>query len=193
MKFEKLHETVPLARYGKEKSLWFYAYDDVALRMPGRHAEDTTPKGGDFCVVVTDTNMEWVEHQFTHTDIFEDVERRAEQRMEPINAFMESYLNVIGSGTDPDKLAYGLYPANCIKTLTFYRAVQCLAVAEHRRYSNHEAVYGGRFLPFRFAAGIAEGLWTASEAAKDQRYGRSAVERLEKAKGTPVLTQKLMG
>jgi hypothetical protein len=189
MKFVELHEHIPLARYGKPKSLTMEPYKGITLAMPGRHAEDTTPKGGDFVVMVTDAGIEWRKHQFKHDDIFFDVERRA--AVNAVEGIMNDYLKVIALGEDPNKSVGWPTPDGCINSTLFLQAIQCLAVAEHRRYSQHEEKFGGRFLPFRFAAGIAQGLWTAEECVKVQRYGRPAVERLEKNKGRPSLTQKL--
>lgn len=191
MRFDELHEHIPLARYGKEKSLTMEPYKGIILAMPGRHAEDTSPKGGDFVVMVTDPGIKWKNHQFKHDDIFNDIELKYKFSPPNVGLLMDMYLKVIATGTDPDKVGSpGIMPG--IDSVIFFRAVQCLAVAEHRRYNMHEAKYGGRFLPFRFAAGIAEGLWTADDAIKVQKYGRPAVERLEKNNGVPTLTQRLM-
>lgn len=192
MNFDELNKQIPYARYGKEKVLRMEPYPGIVLAMPGRHAEDTTPKGGDFCVMVTSKEKGWKEHQFTHTDLFKDVENRL---LSSINGgLMEAYLDVI-TGSDPDLAYYGANHAGIGDTLrsnVFLHAVQCLAIAEHRRYARYEAKFGGRFLPFRFAAGIHEQLWTATDAAEKQRRGRPGVEWLEKDHGRPVLTQKLM-
>ena len=190
MKFDELHEHIPLARYGKPKSLTMEPYKGITLAMPGRHAEDTTPKGGDFVVMVTDAGMKWRKHQFKHDDIFYDVERRAAAGAADMDNYMEFYLNVIAIGTDPKNAPF-THVQDCIDPQLFFYAIQCLAVAEHRRYHQYEDKFGGRFLPFRFAAGIAEGLWTADECVKVQKYGRPAVERLEKT-NVPLLTQRLM-
>lgn len=191
MKFSKLHEELPLVRYGKPKSLSIEPYENITLLFPGRHAEDTTPKGGDFCVCVTDVGKGWNNHQFTHTDIFIDVEDKSGDRN--IEFFMNQYLKVIGTDYDPDKIKIGhRLEMPGIDFDTFLRAAQCLGVAEHRRYHQHEKKFGGRFLPFRFAAGIAEGLWTATDAAEKQRRGRPGVEWLEKDFGLPETTKQLL-
>jgi hypothetical protein len=161
-------------------------YPDITLLMPGRHAEDTIPDGGDFVVCVTDFALSWNKHQFTHADIFLDIAKRTGSGAE----LMQQYLNVI-TGGEPDSTGVPSLEW-CVAPRTFLRAIQCLAVAEHRRYARYESQWGGRFLPFRFAAGIAEGLWSADDAIKVQRYGRPAVERLEKNNGIPVLTKELM-
>lgn len=192
MKFIELHEHVPLARYGKVKSLTMEPYPGIVLAMPGRHAEHTSPKGGDFVVMVTDSNLNWKKHQFKHDDIFNDIEVKADQSPEHMGFFMNQYLNVIAVGDDPMKIKLGTGASMAGLDFTkFLCAAQCLAVAEHRRYHMHEPKFGGRFLPFRFAAGIAEGLWTAHEVINKQRFGRPAVERLERQHGTPTLTQAL--
>lgn len=169
-------------------------YKGITLAMPGRHAEDTSPKGGDFVVMVTDKNMKWRNHQFTHTDIFADVEVKADMNPEHMGFFMNQYLNVIGPGDDPNKIKLGDgLSMSGIDFNIFLSAAQCLAVAEHRRYHQYEAKFGGRFLPFRFAAGIAEGLWTATDAADKQKRGRPGVEWLERDHGMPEITKQLMG
>lgn len=169
-------------------------YKGITLAMPGRHAEDTTPKGGDFVVMVTDPSVGWKKHQFKHDDIFNDVERQYDNSLSgmPFSDVMPHYLDVVAIGADPLKIKFDWVDGpGTINSTIFLCAIQCLAVAEHRRYHQHEAKFGGRFLPFRFAAGIAEGLWTAHDAIQKQRFGRPAVERLEKDKGVPVLTQRL--
>lgn len=191
MRFSELHEHVPLARYGKVKSLTMQPYPNITLAMPGRHAEDTTPKGGDFVVMVQDDNAGWKKHQFTHTDLFRDVEAKAQFSIDLTTKLMEDYLGVIALDHKPaqwkdDHGLPGIHPQ------TFIYAVQCLGVAEHRRYHQHESRRGGRFLPYRFAAGIAEGLWTATDAAEKQRRGRPGVEWLEKDFGLPKTTKQLL-
>lgn len=190
MDFKTLHETIPYAKGGKEKILSMSPYSGVILALPGRHALDTVPVGGDFVVMVTDPAFPRVNHQFTHTDIFKDVEVKTAHN--DIDFFMRAYAGVV-TGSDPLNYSPGddvVLPG--IDFTTFLCASQCLAVAEHRRYAKYENKYGGRFLPFRFAAGIAEGLWTAADAANLQRKGRPGVEILESQNGTPELTKELM-
>lgn len=164
-------------------------YKNITLALPGRHAEDCTPKGGDFVVMVTDPSIKWRKHQFKHDDIFFDVEAKAAHDPVLANQLMIDYKAIIADNAMMigwTQKFVGLHPS------LFLEAVQCLAVAEHRRYAQYEDKFGGRYLPFRFAAGIAEGLWTADDCVKVQKYGRPAVERLEKTNGTPLLTQQLM-
>jgi hypothetical protein len=181
---------IPYVKGGKQKILSMYPYNAITLRMPGRHASDTTPVGGDFVVCVDDESMDWVEHQFTHTDLFNDLQLK--MGVEGLN-FMEDYLKVVRDGVDPEKIETTIYENMAgIHPQTFLYAVQCLAVAEHRRYAQFESKFGGRYLPFRFGAGIVEGLWTATEAADKQKKGRPGVEWLEKDFGVPALTKELM-
>lgn len=189
MKFEELHETIPYAKGGKEKVLRFSPYPNIVLAMPGRHALDTVPIGGDFVVMVNDPIYKVKDHQFTHTDIFKDVELKSASGVSYI--LMDHYYSAIHHNIDiPD--GNGWVPMPGILPGTFLQAVQCLAVAEHRRYAKYESKLGGRYLPFRFAAGISEGLWTAADAANLQRKGRPGVEMLEKQNGLPKVTHKLM-
>lgn len=190
MNFDELNDLVPYARFGKAKSLTMQPYNGVTLALPGRHAEDTSPKGGDFVVMVDDDKLDWSRHQFKHSDIFHDIQEKADTDGALTNDLVMDYYKVVIGEEVPvwkgRKGLPGLHPQ------TFLYAVQCLAVAEYRRYSKHEVKFGGRFLPFRFVAGIASGLWTAENGTDVQKYGRPAVERLEKKYGTPPLTLELM-
>lgn len=184
MKFDDLHAMIPYAKGGKAKSLRMNPYPSITLAMPGRHWEDTSPIGGDFVVMVSALHKDWEFHQFTHTDIFQVVADHPDPQH-----LMTNYLLVV-QGADPEKLE-GVDHYSWTGVLL--KAMQCLAVAEHRRYARYENKFGGRFLPFRFAAGIAEGLWTAADAAEKQKKGRPGVEWLEKDFGVPTLTKELMG
>lgn len=195
MKFDKLNEIIPYVVGGKSKVLTMHPYNAITLAMPGRHAKDTVPVGGDFVVMVDDENMDWARHQFTHADLFGDLERKSVEDPDSTAFLIRQYANVVANGDDPEKISVGddfNYPAS-IHPQTFLYAVQCLAVAEHRRYSQHEAKFGGRYLPFRAAAGIVEGLWSATEASdRTRQRGRIGVEWLEKDYGVPTLTKELM-
>lgn len=197
MKFEELNDTIPYAKGGKEKVLRYSPYPNITLAMPGRHAKDTLPVGGDFVVMVSDPVYPAPDHQFTHTDIFKSVENKRKAQPNPTKFLMQEYLEVVKDGKDPvdpntEITINGIFRVDTINDLTFLHAVQCLAIAEHRRYARYEAKFGGRYLPFRFAAGIAEGLWTAADAANLQKKGRPGVEMLEKKHGIPTLSKELM-
>lgn len=196
MKFNKLHEMIPYVAGGKQKILTMHPYNAITLAMPGRHGKDTTPVGGDFVVMVDDDDMNWTRHQFTHTDLFNDLQIKRDKAYADDNPFdfMELYIKIVRDGSDPEKMDVESYEyLGGLHPQTFLYAVQCLAVAEHRRYAKYEAKFGGRYLPFRFGAGIVEGLWTATDAAEKQRRGRPGVEWLEKDFGVPILTKELMG
>lgn len=174
-------------------------YNGVVLAMPGRHQKDTDPVGGDFVVMVSDFNLGWVNHQFTHDDIFLDIEKKVKQNKAEAERLYFDYVRVV-FGDDPAKVEWHR-PSNHPKGLdlsepsddwddtlhpqTFLYAVQCLAVAEHRRYHQHEAKGGGRFLPVRFAGGIVEGLWRAEDCKRVQRRGRLGLDHLISAHGSP--------
>lgn len=200
MRFNELHENIPYVTGGKQKLLTYRPYPSIELAMPGRHAQDTDPVGGDFVVRVTDSK--WLNHEFTHTDIFKDVELKATQgayqnlMQKDAKALtlqlMQSYFDVVVNNAAVESVGSIEFDyLSGIRASTFLQAVQCLAVAEHRRYARFENKFGGRFLPMRFAAGIAEGLWTAADAAGMQKKGRPGTEMLEKFNGTPELTKAL--
>jgi hypothetical protein len=190
MNFDKLNQMIPYVVGGKPKILEMRPYNAITLRMPGRHSDQTTPVGGDFVVCVDDAFMDWTQHQFTHDDLFQDLQVKRDTSGEGVRSLGSDYQRVI-NGEEPPTWADGQYTG--IHPTTFLHAVQCLAVAEHRRYAKYEGKFGGRYLPFRFASGIIEGLWTATDAMAWQRKGRPGVERLEKEFGMPVQTRSLMG
>lgn len=197
MRFDKLNEMIPHVVGTKKHVVTMQPYNAITLAMPGRHQYDTPEPGADFVVMVCDETMEWTNHQFTHSDLFKDIELKSQAESIATGFLMNDYLAVV-RGADPAKTTWdqnivpipldgvGLHPQ------TFLYAVQCLAVAEHRRYARFENKYGGRYLPFRFSAGIVEGLWTAQDCIERQRRGRPGVEWLEKEFGTPTLTKELM-
>lgn len=170
-----------------------FPYNGVQLRMPGRHAEDCSVKGGDFVVIVDDSDINWSSHRFTHSDLFHDIALKTTADKANAELLMEHYYSVVVDGADPAKLVWerGEF-TNSLHPQTFLYAVQCLAVAENRRYGQHNAKGGGKFLPLRFSAGVVAGNWSASEGSKVQKYGRPAVERLEREQGLPALTKKLL-
>lgn len=187
---------IPYVTGGKSKILTMHPYNAITLAMPGRHARDTDPVGGDFVVMVDDETKDWARHPFTHNDLFLDIEEKTKNNQNAANLLMVDYFKVI-QGADPGRANWdnllpqpfegvGLHPQ------TFLYAVQALAVAEHRRYARFENQFGGRYLPFRFSAGIVEGLWDSNACIGMQRRGRPGVEILEKVNGTPVLTKELM-
>ncbi len=186
MDFQTLNELIPHTLGKKLHTVTMSPYNAVTLAMPGRHQKDTAIPGGDFVVMVDDTDLGWVKHQFTHDHLFADIEKKYYKDKALATALMGDYARVV-LGLSPDLFAlyetdgvnYGLHPN------TFLYAVQCLAVAEHRRYGQHEARGGGRYLPARFSSGIVEGLWTAKDCKAVQRKGRVGLENLIAQHGRP--------
>lgn len=191
MKFDDLNEMIPYAKGGKEKILTMQPYDNITLKLPGRHQKDTVPVGGDFVVCVTDPWMHWEQHQFTHDDLFYQFEYKKHAWPDMTQNLTGLYLEVV-RGENPSIMRLpGAKRDVGINYRTLLFALQCLAVAEHRRYWQHEETFGGRYLPYRYTTGIVEDLWTAEDAVKEARWGKPGVLRLEK-RGVPVLTKKLM-
>ena len=199
MDFDTLNAMIPYAKGGKEKALRMSPYPLITLAMPGRHWDQTTPRGGDFVVMVTDPGRGWTDHQFKHDDIFEDLQARRDISQESADELVQQYFEVVVLGHDPDHFAdHWLGPRyidgldSLVHPLSFLQATQCLAVAEHRRYAKFEGQGGGRYLPLRFAAGIAAGEWNYADAKIMQKRGRPGVEQLEKEMGVPKITQELL-
>lgn len=185
MKFEELNSLIPHALGEKLHVVTMQPYNGVTLALPGRHQKDTPIPGGDFVVMVSDTNLGWVNHQFTHDDIFADIAKKTKQSSARAEELMNSYAAVIfGQSPDDFKWTRGDWK-DSLHPQIFLHAVQCLAVAEHRRYGKHEARGGGRYLPARFASGIVEGLWTPKDAKAVQRKGRPGLDWLISERGAP--------
>lgn len=200
MDFKTLHEMLPYVTGGKNHVLEVSPYPNVHLAFPGRHQNDTDPIGGDFVVMVDDVNRGWVKHQFTHGDLWDDLEIKMRTDLITAHVLMKDYAKVV-RGADPEStgwdfenglIAEGLDEDwdNTLLPQTFLYAVQCLAVAEHRRYWPHECQGGGRYLPARFSMGIIEGYWTAEDAKRYQYRGRQGLENLIKEKGRPTPLKK---
>lgn len=196
MKFDALNKMIPYVVGEKKHVVTMQPYNAVTLAMPGRHQHDTPVPGGDFVVMVSDSNLDWVNHQFTHTDLFMDLEQKREDNPIAAQMLMVDYLKVIKGATPPTSTWDNVIPQPFgdvgLHPQTFLYTVQALAVAEHRRYAKFENKFGGRYLPFRFSTGIVEGLWDASAAIGMQRRGRPGVEILEKLHGVPLLTKELI-
>jgi hypothetical protein len=197
MDFVTLHEMIPRATGDKLHVMEMKPYPNITLAMPGRHQNDTDPVGGDFVVMVDDVNMGWVKHQFTHGDLWHDLEKKLWAHGPATKSLMQDYAKVVRGG-DPEETSWGddlvhgsesLW-GHTLKPQTFLYAVQCLAVAEHRRYWKHERDGGGRYLPARFSVGIVEGRWTAKDAEAFQYRGRQGLENLIKEKGRPTSLKK---
>lgn len=190
MKFNELHTNIPYATGENLHSLRMDISPSVQIRMPGRHQHDTAIPGADFVVMVTSKILGWKFHQFTHDHIFEDIERKAAESPEQANELMNAYAAIV-FGADPKEYEQMEHTwTNSLSSDDFLRAVQVLAVAEHRRYGQHEARGGGRYLPCRFASGIVEGLWTAKDCKAIQRRGRPGLDMLIAQHGKPILLKE---
>lgn len=194
MNFNEVNELVPY-KVGPLHTETATPYENIGLVYPGRHQKETSPVGGDFRVVVTSEAKGWANHPFTHVDLFSDLEEKSRNDELLALSLVGLYRNVVDH-RDTDVFTYEpitivLDTMGGLETLIFLQAVQCLAVAEHRRYFQHEAKFGGRYLPLRFACGIVEKKWTAADAANLVRRGRPGVEILERANGMPSITKSL--
>ena len=192
MNFETLNELIPHVVGKKLHTVTMNPYNAITLAMPGRHQTDTAIPGGDFVVMVDDSNMGWVKHQFTHDDLFNDIENKMYEDANKTRNLMHFYAKTVLGEFDPDNLAWPerTFLAS-VHPKTFLYAVQCLAVAEHRRYGQHEKRGGGRFLPARFSSGIVEGLWTAADCKAVQRRGRMGLDNLISTHGKPTTLKEL--
>jgi len=192
MDFNELHGMIPYATGEKNHTVSMMPYDHITLSMPGRHQNDTVPAGGDFVVMVTDSAKGWVKHQFTHGDIWDDLETKFKYEPDTAQLLMQDYSKVVRGSDIPTHWLVrpgDTFPGS-LHVMTFLRAVQCLAVAEHRRYWKFERDGGGRYLPARFSIGIVEGLWTAADCKEFQYRGRQGLENLIKLKGRPTPLKK---
>lgn len=194
MDFETLNKLIPHATGETLHVLTMSPYNGITLAMPGRHQRDTDVPGADFVVMVDDTNLGWIKHQFTHDDLFNDMQAKATHDKTDVGNYatilMEDYAKVV-LGADPEEIRWGRAELPGLHPQTFLYTVQCLAVAEHRRYHQHERRGGGRFLPARFTSGIVEGLWTADDCKRVQRRGRIGLDFLIKEKGKPTDLKEL--
>lgn len=190
MDFDTLNRLIPHTLGEKLHTVTMSPYNAITLAMPGRHQGDTEIPGGDFVVMVDDTNLGWVKHQFTHDDLFADLELKTAFDPSLTAELMEDYAKVV-LGADPDEMAWKKATMGGVHPQTFLYATQCLAVAEHRRYGKHEARGGGRYLPARFSSGIVEKLWTAKDCKAVQRRGRPGLEQLMRTHGRPKTLKEL--
>jgi len=187
MKFDELNKMIPYTTGDKLHVMEMSPYKGITLSMPGRHQNDTTPVGGDFCVMIDSSNIGWTHHPFTHGDLWDDLEAKLGADPAGARLLMRDYAQVV-RGECPEgiwTIASGNPWANMLHPQTFLYAVQCLAVAEHRRYWQSERDGGGRYLPARFSMGIIEGKWTSADAKAYQYRGRQGLENLIKEKGRP--------
>jgi hypothetical protein len=140
MIFTELNDLIPWVTGNTNHVVTMSPYNAITLAMPGRHQGDTDPVGGDFVVMVSDDQLGWINHQFTHDDLFIDIERKARSHQRMGLALMDAYAKVVVKGVDPDDFEFKrtVKWQGTLHPQTFLYAVQALAIAEHRRYFQHE-------------------------------------------------------
>lgn len=192
MKWDRLEKLIPYVEVGKDelhhsKVTVVREVPGAGLyaQQPGLYWRKTSPLGGDFLIEVTSSGVDWNHHQFTHTDLFEDLEKKSRRR----RAYMQgtwapALVRVVSEGEDPLRQLMGSVPPQMdgLPVGLLLEIAQCLALCEHRRYGRHEPL-GGRCLPSRFALGIIFGVWSAAEAAAVEKDGKHGLSGLRKAKG----------
>jgi hypothetical protein len=184
----ELNKDIPFV-IGKELHvLGTEIYPGVSILMPGKHQNETVPLGGDAVITITDLSVGWVDRKFSHTDFFKDAEEKRIYDEAQTETLMREYLSIL----QMNPLQVGQYSLPGVQPHICLAAWQVLAVTEHRRYKQWEKQWGGMYLFSRFIFGIAEGLWTAADAANLQKKGRIGVEILENEHGTPFLTKELI-
>ncbi len=192
MFFNEVHEKIPYLSDGELHSVTTEIYPAVRVKQPGRHAFDTDPIGGDFVVEVSCDNAKWDWKQFTHADLFADLQSKYDtsQRFFLQHTYAKFLARVVDGTIEPIKIeTTATIPGLDLTVLL--QTSQVLAVAEHRRYARYEANGGGRFLPVRFALGIIFGHWSAAEATRVQRRGVHGLRELTKLGGNPPTVRKL--
>jgi hypothetical protein len=168
----------------------------VAVYLPGRHWQQTTPRGGDFVVRVTSAALGWTDHPFAHDDIFEDlaIKRAADPEIAE-SVLARSLIAVAIEGKDPFQVmptAALLEGVPGLEPLPLLVGYQALALAEHRRYAAHEP-QGGRSLPLRYGIGVIKGYWTATAASRVQRRGSTGLTILRSQHGREPDFHEVMG
>lgn len=138
----------------------------------------------DFLVRVTSQQVHWHRRPFRHTELFEDVQRRYDHDPAAAQALVQAYFQVV-QGQDPDHFSPLASAPDCLPPTVFLQAVQCLALAEERRYSDFSRRGGGRWLPWRFGHGIAHGHFTAAQAEAVEKSGLQGIGKLEGERGMP--------
>ncbi len=78
LKFDELHTMLPYVTEGQKHSNVYDVYENVRCKFPGKHAMDTDPVGGDFVIEVNCSKHGWDWKQFTHADIFNDIETKTD-------------------------------------------------------------------------------------------------------------------
>lgn len=187
MRFSEIHALVPYITEGELHSVTTELHPTVRVRQPGRHKNETSPAGGDMVVEVNCASAQWDWKQFTHGDIFKDIETKTifDQEFMRSRGIVDLARVVKEDAGIRSATPYNALLLPGLRYNTLLRASQALSVAEHRRYHQYESGGGGRYLPLRFAIGIVYGYWTASDAVRVQRRGVHGLRDLTKQFGNP--------
>jgi hypothetical protein len=157
-------------------------YDStIQALQPGLYWNETSPRGGDFLITLTDAAADWNAKAFTHRDVFADVEAKTATAPEWMRMkFAPAMVLVVAGEQDPDSVQIGnAPPLPGASPRGLLRGAQCLALCEHRRFKQHEP-FGGRCLPMRFALGIIYGVWTARMAGDVEKLGKPGLLKLRR-------------
>lgn len=173
MKFDKLNDLIPKVPADKdrlhEETMYIgggYGWS-VRVKWPGKHKESS----GDF-VVETLSEATWDDyHQFTHHDLFKDVEAKYQADPDYVLNWLIHVLGVVKGTSAPRQLSVGpsYLPGIHIDALT--HSIQALTVCEYRRFPQGDVRGGGRYLPINFMLAILGGFLTMEEAEKGMRRG----------------------
>lgn len=181
MRFDKLNEWIPAVPADKDnlhKHTIYVAggYDwSVRVKWPGKHKTSS----GDF-VVETLSKPVWNRHhQFTHGDLFKDVESKHRADPEWTQPWLEDVLPMVDGKVHPARLRplASELPGIHVDALT--ASLLPLVVCEFRRFPQGDVRGGGRYLPINYMLAILQGYWTPDEASKLMRKGFPSLRDLE--------------
>ena len=185
----------------------------VWLEQPGKHFKTHPMPGGDFKVWLQSARTGNKKRGVTFTDLFEDAAAKrewadatGEDARAVLRAIHHAMWRIVLDGADPKEAEVelrrfvGRTATRLIGQAPGYElpllltALQCLALAEYRRYQAHETEGGGRYLMPRAISGVLYGNWTPDEArpvtkttdrVSGRLGGRPALEELEARYGRP--------
>lgn len=165
----------------------------VEGKLPGIHQDQTYLPGGDFVVVVYSKQAGWENgKKVQHQQVFEDVEQKCqtpEHRSFMQAHFLPAFYWAIGFGKAHPPVSLQLKSSLALPGMeidALLASCQALALAEHRRFRQHEAKGGGRQLPAQLIAGIIEGKWNALECGLARTQGLRHLNFLHKTRGKPL-------
>lgn len=181
MKFTQLDLLVPKVPADKENLHTNTMYISggfgwsVRVRWPGKHGSSS----GDF-VVETLSEGVWDEyHQFTHSDLFNDILSKHQADPTFSNKYFPHLLGVVDGEERPLRLRplESELPGIHVDALT--NTLLALTVCEYRRFPQGDKRGGGRYLPINYTLAMLQGYWTPKEATKHMRKGFPALRNLD--------------